>query len=83
MPQDDPSMMRYARSIERRWSDLVERPVILSPRDWSRISRWHSWGVPLDLIDETLRSAARPDCEAWPRSRPQSRNRGRPLLVHE
>lgn len=61
MPQDDPSMMRYARSIERRWSDLVERPVILSPRDWSRISRWHSWGVPLDLIDETLRSAARPE----------------------
>jgi len=60
MPKDDPSLVRYARSIERHWSDLVDRPVILSPRDWSRISRWYSWGVPLDLIDETLRRAAGP-----------------------
>ncbi len=60
MPKDDLSMVRYARTIERRWSDLVHRPVILSPRDWSRISRWYSWGVPLELIEETLRSAARP-----------------------
>ncbi len=61
MPKQDPSLERYARMIERRWSDLVDRPVVLSPRDWSRISRWYSWGVPLALIDETLRSEARPE----------------------
>ena len=61
MPKQDPSLVHYARKIERRWSDLVQRPVVLSPRDWSRISRWYSWGVPLGLIDETLRSAARPE----------------------
>jgi hypothetical protein len=61
MPKQDPSLVRYARRIERRWSDLVDRPVILSRHDWSRISRWYSWGVPLDLIDETLRSATGPE----------------------
>lgn len=60
MPEQDPSLVRYARMIERRWSDLLQRPVVLSPRDWSRISRWYSWGLPFELIDETLRSAARP-----------------------
>jgi len=67
MPKDDPSVVRYARSIERRWSELVDRPVVLSPRDWSRISRWFSWGVPLDLIEESLRSAVRPERGREPR----------------
>ena len=60
MPKQDPSLVRYARRIERRWSDLVDRPVVLSRHDWSRICRWYSWGVPLDLIDESLRSATGP-----------------------
>ncbi len=67
MPKNDPSLVRYARTIERRWSDLVHRPVVLSPRDWSRISRWYSWSVPLDLIEETLRSATRPERGREPR----------------
>ena len=68
MPKDDPAMVRYARTIERRWSDVVDRPVVLSPRDWSRISRWYLWGVPLDLIVETRRSATRPERGRAPRS---------------
>ena len=41
--------------IERGWSELVERPVVLSRRDWACISRWHSWGLPLELIEQALR----------------------------
>ncbi len=67
MPKNDASIVRYARAVERRWSDLVQRPVVLSRRDWSRISRWHSWGVPLDLIEEALRAAVRPERGREPR----------------
>lgn len=58
---DDASSTRYARAIERRWVALVDRPVVLSRRDWSQITRWHSRGVPLDLIEEALRSAVQPE----------------------
>ncbi len=67
MSREDPALVRYARTIERSWSDLVDRPVVLSPRDWSRISRWFSWGVPLDLIAQSLRSAVRPERGREPR----------------
>lgn len=63
----DVSVAHYVRAVERRWSDLVERPVVLSRRDWSHLSRWHGWGVPLDLIAEELRSAVRPERGREPR----------------
>jgi hypothetical protein len=49
--------IRYARAIERRWSGLLEQPVVLSPRDWARIARWHALGVPLEIVEEAMRTA--------------------------
>jgi hypothetical protein len=48
----------YARSIERRWSDFCERPVILSQRDWALIEDWHSRGIPLQIVEEAIDHAA-------------------------
>ncbi len=48
----------YARAIERRWSELVDRPVVLSPKDWVLICNWHARGVPLQIVDEALQAAA-------------------------
>ena len=45
---------RYARAIERRWSRLWEQPVVLSPRDWSRIARWHALGIPLEIVEDAM-----------------------------
>jgi hypothetical protein len=49
---------RYARAIERRWADRLAQPVVLSPRDWSRIARWHALGIPLQIVDEAMDAAA-------------------------
>jgi len=51
----------YARSIERRWSELLESPVVLSPRDWSRIEDWRRRGIPLAIVVEAMVAAARPE----------------------
>ena len=48
----------YARAIERRWSGLLERPVVLSPRDWALISDWYDRSIPLALVEEAIQSAA-------------------------
>jgi hypothetical protein len=45
---------RYARAIERRWSELVGKPVVLSPRDWATIERWYAQGVPLEIVDDAM-----------------------------
>jgi hypothetical protein len=49
---------RYAREIERRWSALLDKPVVLSPRDWALISAWHARGVPLPLVLESMEAVA-------------------------
>lgn len=49
---------RYARAIERRWSELVGKPVVLSPRDWARIERWYAQGIPLEIVDEAMVAAS-------------------------
>jgi hypothetical protein len=50
---------RYARRIERLWSRLLGAPVVLSPRDWSVIERWHASGVPLAVVEHVLSESAR------------------------
>jgi len=45
----------YAREIEREWSRMLERPVVLSPKDWVLISDWHARSIPLSLILESMR----------------------------
>ena len=47
----------YAREVERRWSRLHERPVILSPKDWALLSDWQARGVPLWILDEAMQAA--------------------------
>jgi len=59
----------YAREIERQWSRMLERPVVLSPKDWALISDWHARSIPLPLIVESIRhSAESPGRRAAPRN---------------
>jgi hypothetical protein len=44
----------YARAVEKSFSALRGRPVILSPRDWSLVADWHARGIPLRLVLEVL-----------------------------
>jgi hypothetical protein len=37
---------------------MLDRPVVLSPKDWALISDWHSRRIPLTLILEAIRYAA-------------------------
>jgi len=53
----DRSLHRYAQAIERRWTEFVGPPAVLSPSDWCWISEWHGRGIPLDLIVECLDAA--------------------------
>jgi len=53
-----PGASVYAREIEREWSRMLDRPVVLSPRDWALISDWHEREIPLALILESMRHAA-------------------------
>jgi hypothetical protein len=46
--------VRYARVIERRWSELLGKPIVLSPRDWARIEHWCALGIPLEIVDEAM-----------------------------
>jgi hypothetical protein len=48
----------YARAVERMWSDLCGRAVILSPREWSLVEEWHERGIPLQIVEEAVASAA-------------------------
>jgi len=59
----------FAREIEREWSRLLDRPVVLSPKDWALISDWHAREIPLALIVESMRHAAeRPSGRSAPRN---------------
>ena len=64
MPERRPASdraARYARRIERRWSELVDKPVVLSPRDWTRIADWHERGIPLEIVEEAMIDAVERD----------------------
>ncbi len=46
----EPGTAGYARAIERLWSELLERPIVLSPRDWNLIGQWYDRGIPFYRI---------------------------------
>jgi len=48
----------YARAIEREWARLLDRPIVLSQRDWELIRDWHERGIPLELVREAIEAAA-------------------------
>jgi hypothetical protein len=48
---------------------MLDRPVVLSPKDWALISDWHQREIPLTLILESMRHAAE-----HPRRRSAPRN---------
>jgi hypothetical protein len=52
---------RYARRIERRWSALLDKPIVLSPRDWRRIAGWHERGIPFEIVEEAMIEAVERD----------------------
>ncbi len=58
----------YAREIERQWSRILDRPVVLSPKDWALISDWHAREIPLSLILESIRYLAQTPVRRAPRS---------------
>jgi hypothetical protein len=66
---EDRARARYARAIEARLAERLERPLVLSPRDWSRISDWHGRGIPLALVLESIDAAFEPKRRAR-RARP-------------
>lgn len=47
----------YARAVERRWTRLCQRAVILSERDWALIEDWQSRGIPLQIVEEAIDAA--------------------------
>jgi len=51
----------YARRIERRWSELLDKAVVLSPRDWRRISGWQERGIPFEIVEEAMLEAIERD----------------------
>jgi len=53
----DRSLNHYAQAIERRWTEFVGPPAVLSPSDWRWISEWHGRGIPLEVIVECLDAA--------------------------
>ncbi len=57
---DERGLARFARAIERRWARCLDRPVVLSPRDWARITDWHARGIPLQLVLEAIDAAFEP-----------------------
>jgi hypothetical protein len=48
----------YARAVERLWTALCGRAVILSPRDWGIVKEWYERGIPLQIIEEAIDAAA-------------------------
>jgi len=58
MSSGDREATRYARTIEGSWSEFLQQPVVLSPRDWELICQWHAKRIPLELIREAIDAAA-------------------------
>ncbi len=40
----------YFRQIERHFGIRRGGPLLLSPRDWQVVERWHDRGIPLDTV---------------------------------
>ena len=55
----DAGVVRYARAVERALAALDDRPFVLSPRDFARVSDWYARGIPLGLVREALDEQAR------------------------
>ncbi|HJO04051.1 MAG TPA: hypothetical protein QGG47_08760 [Acidobacteriota bacterium] len=47
---DEAHRARYFRQIERHFGVRRGGPLLLSPRDWQVVERWHDRGVPLDVV---------------------------------
>jgi hypothetical protein len=62
------TLAAYARAVESAWSTLLERPVVLSPRDFEHVRRWHARGIPLAVIRGALEALA---AERRPRRKPR------------
>ena len=45
----------YFQSIESTFIELRGAPLLLSPADWKVAQRWHQLGIPLRLVESTLR----------------------------
>jgi hypothetical protein len=50
-------LARYVRRIERRWAAIQERPIVLSPREWTLVAAWHERGIPLALVGQAMDDA--------------------------
>jgi len=50
-------LLLYARAIEKRWSGMLDRPTVLSPREWSRVRDWFERGIPLDIVEDAIEEA--------------------------
>jgi hypothetical protein len=46
---------RYVRAVERAWSALLERPAVVSPREFQAIDGWRRRGIPLAVVLEVIR----------------------------
>ncbi len=53
-----PPLHRYGREVERLWTAAFDRALVLSPRDWRAIERWHEQQVPLAVIADAIDDVA-------------------------
>ena len=58
----------FARAVERRLERLLQRSVVLSPRDWNVLAGWQARGVPLAMVLEAIDEVAAKKKGAAPRS---------------
>ena len=56
---EEPGLGEYSRAIEQMWSEPLDRPVVLSRRDWDLLSSWFERCIPLQLIREALQPHGR------------------------
>ncbi len=54
-PQAAPGPHPYFRAIEDLFIDLRGSPLMLSPKDWQIARDWYREGIPLDLVERTVR----------------------------
>lgn len=51
------TLTRYSRRIERAWSARLERPTVLSQRDFDAIESWFARRIPLAVVMEAIEDA--------------------------
>lgn len=52
-PQSD---HEYFQRIERLFIDLRGAPLLLSPTDWQVAKAWRQLGIPVEVVEDTLRT---------------------------